>query len=326
VRRALGTCGGWFVLILAGLADAQPPPAPAGGFGFEVPDTALARPLQFIVYGDTRFTDARETVASSPGARRALVEKVAAEHPQALVLTGDLVWHGGELDDYRVFSEETASWRELRLRVYPVLGNHEFSRCAEAQCLENFWQVFPELRGQRWYAVSLGSRIRILALDSNAKLGAGSEQRAWLEHELATLDGAVRFVILAMHHPPVADDGAWVLRDNERALTEVLARAAAHTRARLIVCAGHVHNYERFEQDGVVYLVSGGGGAKPLPVVRREPGDRYPDPDFPNYHYVRFVLDGERLAGEMVRLTDYEARAPHVWAVKDRFDVLAAAH
>jgi 3',5'-cyclic AMP phosphodiesterase CpdA len=309
-------------LLLVGLACAQQLPAP--GTSLDVPDATLATPLRFIAYGDMRFTDPRETDASTPGARRALVEQIAAERPQALLLSGDLVWHGGEANDYRVFAEETAAWRAAGLHLFPALGNHEFSRCGTSQCLENWWQTFPELRGQRWYSAALGSRIRIVALDSNAPLTTGSEQRRWLEQQLAGVGRDVRFILLVMHHPPLADDGAWVLRANESSLTELLAAAAAHSAARIVVCAGHVHNYERFERDGVLYLVSGGGGAKPLPVVKREPSDRYADPDFPNYHYLRFELRGERLSGEMVRLADYEARAPHVWAVKDRFEVSAA--
>ena len=47
----------------------------------------------------------------------------------------------------------------------------------------------------------------------------------------------------------------------------------------------HIHNYERLVRDGVTYLVSGGGGAKPY-EVERTPADLYQSRDFPNYHYV----------------------------------------
>jgi hypothetical protein len=43
---------------------------------------------------------------------------------------------------------------------------------------------------------------------------------------------------------------------------------AGHSRARFVVSAGHIHNYERLERDGVVYLVSGGGGAAPYEIDR----------------------------------------------------------
>jgi acid phosphatase type 7 len=306
-----------------------PPPAADAAPGttgtaqpFVVADAALHQPLVFVIYGDTRFTDPRETVASNPGARRALVARVAEEHPDALILSGDLPWHGNDLDDYRVYAEESKPWTDAHLRIYPVLGNHEFAGCPEAQCLQNWWQVFPELTGRRWYELALGSTLRVFALDSDTSLLPGSEQRGWLEQRLGQLPAEVRFVILALHHPPVADDAWFIVRPNERSLLKLLGPLAKRSAARFLVCAGHVHNYERFERGGVTYLVSGGGGAKPLAVVR-SPADRYRHREFPNYHYLRFELQGATLSAQMVRLADYDAPAPHEWAVMDRFSVTA---
>jgi 3',5'-cyclic AMP phosphodiesterase CpdA len=296
--------------------------------GFVIPDRALSKPPVFIVYGDMRFTDPSEKTAATPAARQALATKVASEHPDALFLTGDIPWHGGDTNDYHVFEEETVSWWEQHLRVYPVLGNHELSGCAETVCLENWWHAFPQFRERRWYAVAVGTKLRALALDSNASLLPGSEQRTWLEHELETLPADVRFVIVALHHPPVADDGFFIVRSNERSLARYLRSIAPRLSARILVCSGHVHNYERFEQHGVIFLVSGGGGAKPLAVWRGR-SDRYQDRSFPNFHYIRFEVQdrfeaqGERLTAQMVRLMDYDVPTPHVWAIKDRFEVVA---
>jgi len=52
---------------------------------------------------------------------------------------------------------------------------------------------------------------------------------------------------------------------------------------KFVVIAGHIHNYERFERNGVVYLVSGGEGRRRYPV-ERTPADAYQDSSFPNYH------------------------------------------
>jgi hypothetical protein len=301
--------------------DASRPSEPSTPL-FSVPDAAITDPLTFIVYGDMRFTQPSETVAAAPGPRHALVTKVASEHPQAVFLTGDVPWHGGDNEDYRVFGKETAVWKEDQLRIYPVLGNHEFAQCAEAECLENWWRAFPELQGHRWYSVALGTRVRAFALDSNTSLLPGSEQRAWLEHEIEALPDGVQFVILALHHPPVADDGLFIVRRNEKTLVAYLKSAARKSSARFIVCSGHVHNYEHFERNGVVYLVSGGGGAKPLRVFRGF-RDRYRDSAYPNFHYIRFELRGGHLTAEMVRLQDYDAPSPHEWAIKDRFDLWA---
>jgi hypothetical protein len=160
---------------------------------FTVADREVRSPLAFVIYGDMRFTSTAETVASQPGPRHAILDKVAAEQPDGLFLTGDVPWHGGARDDYRVFREETALWGEQRMRVYPVLGNHEFQQCTEAECLENWWSTFPQLRGRRWYSVDLGTSLRALALDSNASLLPDSAQRAWLERQVEAVPRSVRF-------------------------------------------------------------------------------------------------------------------------------------
>ena len=150
---------------------------PCAAATFQIPDSALPEPLVFIAYGDTRFTAASETAASSPAARQALIAKIAAESPAAIFINGDLPYHGIAAD-YEVYRTETQAWRDKHLRVYPALGNHELSACFESSCLDRWWSAFPELRGRRWYSVAVGSRLIGIALDSDASLLPGSEQRA----------------------------------------------------------------------------------------------------------------------------------------------------
>jgi 3',5'-cyclic AMP phosphodiesterase CpdA len=289
-----------------------------------VRDSALRHPLRFIVYGDMRFTTTSETELSNPGPRQALVARIAGERPDALFLTGDIPLHGGNEDDYREFVQETAVWRTGSLRVFPVLGNHEFQQCAEPDCLRRWWRIFPQLHGRRWYGVALGSQLQLLALDSNASLMPGSEQSQWLQHQIEALGEKVRFVLILLHHPPMTD-GPQGVRANESALATTLTAAAALSGARFVVCAAHVHNYERFERDGIVFLVSGGGGAKPVPV-QRSATDLYYGSDFPNFHYLRFELTTNELSGEMVRLSDPDSATPGTWAVQDRFAINARRH
>jgi acid phosphatase type 7 len=290
---------------------------------FSVPDLSLPDPLVFIAYGDTRFTDPRETAASSPAVRQAMIAKIAEENPAAIFINGDLPWHG-IVDDYAVYRSETRAWRAAHLRVYPALGNHEFAACMEPICLDRWWDAFPELRGRRWYSVAIGAKVVGVALDSDASLLPGSEQRTWLEAQVASLESAVRVVLIVMHHPPVADVQTVRLVDhnarrNEQSLAEYLGKAATHSTARFVVSAGHIHNYERFAQDGVMYLVSGGGGAAPYDLDRTA-ADLYQNKDFPNYHYVRFELHEGKLKGEMIRLEDYAAATPR-WKSRDRFEI-----
>ena len=129
-----------------------------------------------IVYGDTRFTDPGNVTATSPLARAALIARIADERPDAVLISGDVPWHGGEQGDYDRFRIETEAWRSRRLRVIPALGNHEFSQCLPEACLENWWKAFPELRGKRWYDAEVTPSVRAIALDTMSPLTEGSEQ------------------------------------------------------------------------------------------------------------------------------------------------------
>ena len=291
---------------------------------FHVDNRDLSDPLRIVAYGDMRFTDPLETEATNPKVRRWLVDRIAAEKPDAVLLSGDIPWNGGRANDYKVYRSETQGWRYLH--IYPALGNHEFHGI-ESDCLKNWWNTFPELHGLRYYSVQLGDSVYLLNLDSNSALTPGSEQIAWVSKQLASLPATMRFVLLNLHHPPVVDvqqdgDDSHNGRPNEAALAAVLATAQKKSRARFVVAAGHIHNYERFERDGIVFLVSGGGGAKPRPVVRG-PKDLYQDLGFPNYHYVKLVVYSGRLEGAMIRVTDPGAAMPS-WEEKDHFQVLAA--
>lgn len=312
------------LLSLTTLAGSVLAASPRATTTFTVPNRELPDPLVLVAYGDTRFTDTSEVHASNPAARQALVDKIAAENPAAIFINGDIPWHGIPAD-YAVFRHESRLWRKRHLRVYPALGNHEFSACLDTACLQRWWDSFPKLRGLRWYSVAIGTKVVAVALDTDTSLLPGSAQRLWFESQIEGLDPAVRLVLIVMHHPPVADVQSTRLTDhnprpNEITLAEYLKAVAPQSAARFLVSAGHIHNYERFADDGVVYLVSGGGGAIPYEVDRTGM-DRYQDTDFPNYHYVRFELHGDRVVGEMIRLGDYDASKPRQWQTRDRFEI-----
>lgn len=281
-----------------------------------------------IIYGDTRFTHPDDVVDANPRARVALVDQIATEKPDALVLTGDLPFRGKEIYDYHEFEAETAVWRTQHLRFYPVLGNHELSGTGDADPLKNWWATFPQLKHRRWYSVAWGPRMYLLALDSNSDLRPGSVQRQWIADQIAHLPATVDFLFIALHHPPLADVQTVFHTDhnprpNEIALREYLDGIAPSLHARIIVDAGHIHNYERFEQDGIAYLVSGGGGARPYEEDRK-PGDLWQSKDFPNFHYVVFQLDGPNLRATMYRLNLPIAPMPQ-WTAADSFVVTAKA-
>lgn len=295
------------------------------GPSFVVLQKEVEKNTKIIVYGDQRFTDPSNTKVTNPVARQILVHKIAQERPDAVLMNGDVPYSGDVVNDYEVYKTETSSWRDENLHVFPALGNHEFHGDPQ-EALEHWWGAFPELRDRRWYSVALGKWIYTIALDSDASLKKGSDQQNWLDEQLKNLPPTVRFVFISLHHPPVADFQTRINvshnpRPNEIELRDNLESIAPSLKAKLIVCAGHIHNYERFDRNGVVYLVSGGGAASPV-EVERKPEDLYQDNSFPNYHFVEFTLNGKILTGKMYRLAGVDAQNP-AWEVKDTFQIQA---
>ncbi len=289
---------------------------------FTVHEADLQTPTTIIAYGDMRFTDPSALPLENVNARRALVARVAQEKPDAVLLNGDLTMRGGNQADYGVYRTETQAWRDAHLRIFPVLGNHEFAGCEVRQCLQNWWEAFPELKNHRWYSVQLGTKLFVIGLDSNDSLLPGSPQHRWLEAQIATLPESFQFVFITLHHEPVGDVQAGAddnPRPNEMALADLLKTESRKSHARFVVIAGHIHNYERFERNGVAYLVSGGGGA-PQQTIERKPSDLFRGNSYPNFHYVKFEYDRDTLKAAMYRLTDPTSPA---WEVKDAFKVEA---
>jgi len=317
-------------VLIAQTAPAQPivPVLSEPGPTIRIADAQLPNPLMMITYGDQRFTDPSNTRQTDPRMRKWLVEQIARENPAAVIMNGDVPLAGDIANDYAVFLSETKVWRDRRLRVFPALGNHEFHGDVKTD-LENWWNTFPEMRNRRWYSAQLGSRVYLLFLDSDTSLAPGSNQFAWIEKQIADLPPSIDFVIISMHHPPVADIQTHIEvdhnpRPNEIALRDYLSKVAKTSRASFLVSAGHIHNYERSIVDGVTYLVSGGGGAPPY-FVERTAGDLYKSIVFPNYHYVKLTLEKDRLHGQMMRVVDPEAEKLSV-ALKDTFDIAAKPH
>jgi acid phosphatase type 7 len=276
-----------------------------------------------IAYGDMRFTDPSNQSDTNPVARQSLIQRIAVEKPSVLLLSGDVPFHGGEANDYAVYERETAPWRTAGVKVFPALGNHELYSClVESKCLENWWNTFPELRRRRWYSVRFGNAY-IITVDSNLDLQPGSRQSKWVAKQLAQMPHEINYVFVSLHHPPVADpilnNPSHNVRPNEEALAQQLETAAKRMSAKIIVIAGHIHAYERFERGGVEYLVSGGGGARPYPIAR-SPKDLYQDNVFPNYHYVKFVSQGGSLRATMYRLDERGGFVP-----SDSFEVNSAS-
>lgn len=284
-------------------------------------------PFTFVAYGDARFHNPADKEPANPAARLALVEAIAAVKPAFVCFTGDLVYNGFDNNDWNVWDSETSIWREKKIPVYPVLGNHEFHGDVKV-ALGNYFQRFPELKESRYYSVRAANAM-LLALDSSQEEVTGP-QGAWLADKLDHVPADVNFVFLMLHHPPYtssSDDklhgGGHSARTPERALAKKLEDLQAHAPFRIIVFSGHVHNYERHEHGGVTYFVSGGGGAHAYPI-ERAPDDPFQSKEI-NYHYL-FVEVGSQQVSITMNRVDF-SKGTAVWTQPDavKISIPAAA-
>lgn len=287
----------------------------------------LKTPLRFVVYGDTRFHNPNDTEAANPAVRRALVNAIAEASPDFVCFTGDIVYNGNDVDDWKVWDSETKVWRDKSIPIYPALGNHDLHG-KEQVALGNYFARFPELKGSRYYSVR-AANLLLLVLDSSLDEITGP-QGQWLAGKLDHVPSDVDFVLIMDHHPPYTSSsdektfgGGHSARASEQALAKMLEERQAHAHYRMVFFSGHVHNYERHEHGGITYFVSGGGAAHAYPIPRA-PGDPFQSKEI-NYHYLLVETAPQSMKVTMNRLELTDGKA--TWTTPDevRISVPAAA-
>jgi Icc-related predicted phosphoesterase len=281
--------------------------------------------FHFVVYGDSRFHDPKDTEAANPLVRRELVQAIAETNPSFVALTGDIVYNGYDKDDWKIWDSETAVWRANKLPVYPALGNHDLHG-DEKVALANYFERFPDLKDSRYYSVRAANTL-LLVLDS-AEDEISGPQGQWLTQKLDHLPADVDFVFMVFHHPPYTSSsdakmfgGGHSARTQEQALAKIIEARQQNLRARIVVFSGHVHNYERHEHGGVTYFVSGGAGAHAYPIERAK-GDPFQSKEV-NYHYVVVEVDHGSLKITMHRI-DLTSGSP-VWTEPDSVTISVPA-
>lgn len=285
----------------------------------------VTTPFRFVAYGDTRFHDPKDFEAANPPVRVALVQAIADVNPAFICFTGDIVYNGFDINDWKVWDNETSIWRDKKIPVYPALGNHDLHG-DEKIALGNYFQRFPDLKNSRYYSVRAANTL-ILALDSSLAEADGP-QGQWLADKLDHVPSDVDFVFVMDHHPPYTSSsdmktlgGGHSARGTEKALAKMLEERQSHARFRIVVFSGHVHNYERHEHGGVTYFVSGGGAAHAYPI-ERAPDDPFQSKEI-NYHYLLVEVDHQQLKITMNRI-DLTSGKP-VWTQPDSVKITVPA-
>jgi len=262
----------------------------------------VSLPFRFVAFGDTRFTDSQNRAAANATIRQAIVRAISETNPAFISIAGDIVYRGDEAGDWEDWDSETSSWRTKTIPVYPALGNHDMHGDHQT-ALSNYFQRFPDLKQNRFYSVRVANCL-MLVLDSSLPETTGL-QGEWVKEKLDTISSDVAFVIVVLHHPPYTSSsdqsGGHSARSMEQTLATMLESKQARSRARFVVFSGHVHNYERHEHGGVIYFVTGGGGARPYPVARK-PSDPFQSTS-DNYHYLLAEVWKDKMKVTMKRIS-----------------------
>lgn len=259
---------------------------------------AGAESFRFVLYGDTR---------SHAAAHAAIAESIRREAPDFVVHTGDLVSDGRRERDWQQFFEIERELLRDTLFI-PVIGNHEL-RPPSHEGIENFRKYIhcdpdspnPELD----YSLHYG-HIRMI-LSNAYENWAEAPMRPWLEQQLARArrEGPDDFLLVVMH---------WGMHSSgPHGPNNTLRRAGLVDLFRRynvdLVVAGHDHIYERGEERGLRFVVTGGGGA---PLYRQRRPFEFTDSFVSAHHYIRVDADPQRL-----QLTALRADG----TVLDRFDI-----
>jgi 3',5'-cyclic AMP phosphodiesterase CpdA len=292
-RRATGGTGTRHVVGLTGLE-------PATRYDYRVgcDGERASGPWSFTTYpdGPAPFTFA---VLGDSGtgseAQRAVARLIEGWAPALVLHVGDLIYGRNPLAwDARFF----LIYRALLAGrpFYPVPGDNDVSIFMGWGAL--FDRAFhlpannPE-RDERYYSFDVGD-VHFVALDSTrlADTDRRAAMLAWLEDDLRA--HGRRFTVVFMHHPPYS---AGLHHGSDRLAREHLAPVFERHGVDLVL-SGHDHHYERTHPvRGVVYVVTGGGGAR-LRGVAPQPFTAYAEPA---HHAVRVDVGEDRLRLRAVR-------------------------
>jgi len=188
--------------------------------------------------------------------------KVEEVVPHLAAITPDLILHGG---DFQYMSNPLDTWNGMFHRMVPLtskaafhiaIGNHEYEEFDEFNV--QYRRLFD---GQGvggtldYYAIPFAG-WRILMLNSEMEFDTpNSPQITWLMQQLEQVKGTEERVIVGFHRP------FFTFAKNPRYNVRDLLHPILRDGGVELVLTGHHHCYERFEVEGMTYVVDGGGGA-----------------------------------------------------------------
>ncbi len=183
-----------------------------------------------------------------------LVEKILERKPDFIIHLGDMI-SKPDGKEWRQFFDLS---RPITVPFFPVAGNHDVGISSRGEEMYRKQFLLPE--GKAYYSFRAGQGFFIILDSEKGKGGADSFKKG------GGMD----------KYPSDRDQ-----------LHQLFAKAKMNA-----VFAGDDHRYDRREKDGILYIITGGGGA-PLHPFKERGG---------YFHYVWVSVQADRIEGEVVDL------------------------
>jgi tartrate-resistant acid phosphatase type 5 len=251
-------------------------------------------PVRFGVIGDASFGDL---------ATVALVEEMATYDLDFVLHTGDVVDETEEgMDPFVSYAHKYFEPFEALLKqmpIYTVIGNHDYDLDIRWQGEPFYFYAFPPFTDSRFpghgesgrnqYYAFAYQGVQFVMLDTQIFFGmpGREEQDIWLEERLA--DPNYIATIPVFHVSPYSS--STVHPTNSLPVRNSWVQLFESANVPLVI-SGHFHHYERLYENGITFIVSGGGSSILYALGERLPGSQIA---FRQTHFVLVEIEGNTL-------------------------------
>ncbi len=211
--------------------------------------------FDFVMVGDS---------GTGSQAQHDVAAQMDALDPDFILHLGDVIYPKGEAANYQPYFFNPYQDLLDGAPIFPSLGNHDYQTSDAQPYLDVFYLPTNNPLGtERYYSFDWGD-AHFVALDTTPPRYADSAMLQWLHSDLAATTAAWKFVYF--HHAVYTSGPHWL--DPTRPEMQATLEPIFMQYDVDIVFNGHDHDYERSKpQNGVIYIVSGGGGANTYPVL-----------------------------------------------------------
>ncbi len=237
----------------------------------------LPSSFQFALIGDSRDGD---RVYSK------LLQEILRRGPHFIIHLGDMIPKPGEKEWQHFFNLS----KSITLPFFPVVGNHDVGATLLGEEIYRRQFILP--KGKTYYSFPAGDWLFLLLDSEKGKGRILDDQLGWLKESLETSSYGLRWVFL--HRPLFLPPDSFKkgrAMDKYPDERDRLHRLFVNRKVKAVF-SGDDHRYDRSEKDGILYIITGGGGA-PLHPFKETGG---------YFHYVWVRVEKGRAVAEVVDL------------------------